>query len=103
MDSKHGELSSATSVGEVILTKCCSERKWKMQLKDWGFEKYVSASDMRILIAKAEKRAIEENKDTIFFNRGCEIPQEKIDLFKRRKVTKQAAPASPSAGTQFQL
>lgn len=98
MDSKHGELSSATSVGEVILTKCCSERKWKMQLKDWGFEKYVSASDMRILIAKAEKRAIEENKDTIFFNGGCQIPQEKIDLFKRRKATKKTAPASPSAG-----
>lgn len=78
--------------------KAC-ERKWKMQLKDWGFEKYVSASDMRILIAKAEKRSIEENKDTIFFNRGCQIPQEKIDLFKRRKVTKQAAPASPSAET----
>jgi hypothetical protein len=97
MDSKHGELSSATSVNEELLTKC-SERKWKMQLKDWGFEKYVSASDMRILIAKAEKRATEENKDTVFFNGGCQIPQEGIDLFKRRKVTKQTAPASPSAG-----
>jgi hypothetical protein len=100
MDSKHGELSSNTSAGEAILTDCCSERKWKMQLKDWGFEKYVSASDMRILIAKAEKRAKEENKDTIFFNGECQIPQEKIDLFKRRKLTKQTAPASPSAGMQ---
>ncbi len=74
-----------------------------MQLKDWGFEKYVSASDMRILIAKAEKRATEENKDTIFFNGGYQIPQERIDLFKRRKVTKQTAPASPSAGMQSYL
>ena len=100
MGSKHGELLSPTSAGESILTKCFSERKWKMQLKDWGFEKYVPASDMRILIAKAEKRSIEDNKETIFFKGECQIPQEKIDLFKRRKVTKQTAPASPSAGTQ---
>ncbi len=100
MGSEHGEQSPATSEGGVTLTKCCSERKWKMQLKDWGFEKYVSATEMRMLIAKAEKRLIEDNKETIFFKGECQIPQEKIDIFKRRKVTKQTAPVSPSAGMQ---
>jgi hypothetical protein len=52
---------------------------------------------MRILDAKAEKRAREEGKETLF-EIGSQIDPERFELFKRRKATKEADSASPSAG-----
>jgi hypothetical protein len=69
-----------------------------MKLKEWNFEKYVPASQMRILVAKAEKRAREENKETVFFNGETQIDPQRFSLFKKRKSTKEADAASPSAG-----
>ena len=43
-----------------------SERKWKEKLKEWKFDKKISTTDMRIVVAKAEKRARNEGKDTTF-------------------------------------
>jgi hypothetical protein len=80
----------------------CSVRKWKMQLKAWNFDKNVSAMDMGIVAAKAEKRAREEGKETIFFHGDSQISSERIEYFKRRKTTKLADAASPSAG-RFQI
>lgn len=53
---------------------------------------------MRILVAKAEKRAREEGKE-ILFKIGIQIDPERLELFKRRKATKEADSASPSAET----
>lgn len=81
-----------------MLTSPNSERKWKMKLKEWNFEKYVPASQMRILVAKAKKRAREEHKETVFFNGETQIAPERINLFKKRKFTREVEAASPSAG-----
>ena len=82
----------------IKLTFENSERKWKGKLKEWMFEKNVSATDMSIIAAKAEKRA-REGKETVFFHGHSEITRERIDQFKRRKTTKAVEPISPSAGT----
>jgi hypothetical protein len=90
-------VSFHTDVSSLKADEYCSERKWKMQLMTWGFAKYVPASHMRILVAKAEKRAREEGKETIFFNGQNQIAPERIEHFKKRKGGTVEA-ASPSAG-----
>jgi UDP-2,3-diacylglucosamine pyrophosphatase LpxH len=67
-------------------------------LKEWNFDKKISARDMSILVAKAEKRVREDGKDTIFFHGGSQITKERIDQFKRRKTTKEIEPPLLSAG-----
>lgn len=57
-----------------------SERKWKLKLKEWGFEKYLSSAAMKILVAKAERRAVVEHKDTVFFHGKTQITPERIGL-----------------------
>jgi hypothetical protein len=70
-------------------------------LKEWKFDKYISAGDMSILVAKGEKRARQEDKETVFYRGAFEIKAERLEQFKRRKATKNIAPASPSAGMPF--
>jgi hypothetical protein len=53
---------------------------------------------MQILVAKAEKRARDEGKETVFLHGGSEIGPERFDHFKRRKTTQAMEAASPSAG-----
>jgi hypothetical protein len=77
----------------------CSERKWKMKLKDWNFEKYLPAAWMKTIVAKAEKRACDENKATVFFYGESQIAPERIENFKKRKTTKEAKVVSPGAST----
>ncbi|KAH8763489.1 hypothetical protein F5882DRAFT_467335 [Hyaloscypha sp. PMI_1271] len=67
-----------------------SVRKWKMKLKEWGFEKYLSKSDMVIIAAKAEKRRREEGKETVFYQGKTRISDDKIGNFKRRRVSGEA-------------
>ncbi|TVY25108.1 hypothetical protein LHYA1_G005969 [Lachnellula hyalina] len=50
-----------------------SVRKWKNKLKDWGFDKNIPAQDMQILVAKAEKRARDDGKETIFSMEGRKL------------------------------
>jgi hypothetical protein len=68
-----------------------------MKLKEWDFDKYLSDWDKRIIVAKAEKRAL-EGKNTIFFHGESEITAERIQNFKRRKSAREAEAISPSAG-----
>jgi hypothetical protein len=53
---------------------------------------------MRIVVAKADKRAREQGKGTVFFHGNTQITQERIAQFKRRKITKELDIVSPSAG-----
>ena len=76
-----------------------SVRKWKEKLKEWRFDKYISASDMDIVVAKAAKRSRDEGKETIFFLGEAQILPDRIEQFKRRKTIKNIEPVSPSAGT----
>ncbi|KUJ17970.1 uncharacterized protein LY89DRAFT_34227 [Mollisia scopiformis] len=80
-----------------------SLRKWKMQMKEWNFDKNMSKHDMAILVAKAEKRARDADKDTIFYNRGKEISSEKFLHFKKRRITEQIEVASSSAATPIDI
>ena len=78
-----------------------SERKWKDKLKEWKFEKNISATDMKVLVAKCGKRKRDEGKDTTFFHLGMEIPSEKLENFKKRKSTKTMEVVSPIAGMWY--
>jgi hypothetical protein len=41
---------------------------------------------MGIIVTKAEKRAREESKETVFLQGGVQIPTQKIARWKRRKI-----------------
>ncbi|CZR60770.1 uncharacterized protein PAC_10666 [Phialocephala subalpina] len=76
-----------------------SPRKWKEKLKEWNFEKNLSQDEMKILVAKAERRSKEANKETIFFHNGNMIPPTKVTNWQRRIAATALTPASPSAQT----
>jgi len=69
-----------------------------MKLKEWNFEKYFPSAIMSFAVAKTEKRKNEEGKDTIFYHGESKIPSEKIEHFKRRKMSNKARIASPDPG-----
>jgi uncharacterized protein (DUF427 family) len=75
-----------------------SERKWKEKLKEWHFDKNISATDMGTLVAKAEKRLYEEGKETVFYLGMSQITRERLEQFKRRKLTKEAGAVIPGGG-----
>lgn len=68
-----------------------------MKLKEWRFEKYLSEMDMKVIVAKADKRAREQKK-TVFFHHNNRLAAEKIENFKKRRAVKESIAASPSAG-----
>ncbi|KUJ07828.1 uncharacterized protein LY89DRAFT_789494 [Mollisia scopiformis] len=76
-----------------------SLRKWKMQIKEWHFDKNLTKNDMAILVAKAQKRARDEGKETIFYHQDQEVSAERLSNFKKRKVDA----ASPSAATPMNI
>ncbi|KAE8447737.1 hypothetical protein EG329_010544 [Mollisiaceae sp. DMI_Dod_QoI] len=76
-----------------------SERKWKEKLKSWKFEKNIPSTAMSILVAKSEKRKMEQGKETQFFYCGAEIRPEKLENFKKRKTTEVMDILSPAAET----
>jgi hypothetical protein len=78
-----------------------SKRKYKMKLKDWKIDKYLPATDMGIMVAKASKRATQEGKETVFYNGGKEINAERIENFRRRTNSGGVGMASPSAGKTY--
>jgi len=53
---------------------------------------------MSIIVAKSDKRARDEGKETDFFHGETRIPRQRIEQFKRRKTWKAAEPVSPGAG-----
>ena len=74
-----------------------SERQWKDKLKQWGFMKSLSATNMQFIVAKSTRRHREEGKDTVFFHKGSHIPANKIEAFKRRRDIKVSDLGSSSA------
>jgi len=80
------------------LIDTCSERKWKDKLKEWNFDKNISNHDMSIVVAKSNKRARDDGKETVFFHGETQITPQRIEQFKRRKTGKAAEPVSPGAG-----
>jgi hypothetical protein len=44
-------------------------------MKEWGFEKYLSMTVTKTLIAEAERRAVEESKETCFSMARYRLPQ----------------------------
>ena len=82
----------------MLIIVAYSERKWKTKLKEWNFEKHLPATDLKILVAKKLKRSRDEKKETVFFHHGREIRPEKLDNFKKRRISKLGEVQSPSAG-----
>ncbi|KAH7379808.1 hypothetical protein BKA64DRAFT_236943 [Cadophora sp. MPI-SDFR-AT-0126] len=64
-----------------------SLRSWKAKMKEWNFEKNLPANEMAFIAAKADKRKADEGKDTVFFRGDIKIESERIDNFKKRKLT----------------
>ncbi|KAE8449299.1 hypothetical protein EG329_008200 [Mollisiaceae sp. DMI_Dod_QoI] len=98
--------NSLSSTMEIIEQKhnfTASQRKWKMKLKEWNFEKNLSEEDKKIMIAKREKRLRDEGKETTFFHHGIIIPGSKIDSAKRKKPDQETAMISPSAETPIAI
>lgn len=69
-----------------------SPRKWKEKLREWNFDKNLTKREMKIVVAKAEKRAVEDGKETIFFHNGNPIPPEKVMNWQRRIAVTSASP-----------
>jgi hypothetical protein len=69
-----------------------------MKLKEWGYEKHLTVTEMKVVVSKINKRKMEEGKDTLVFHKDVQIPIAKIENFKRRKIVRESDPASPSAG-----
>ncbi|KAG4440767.1 hypothetical protein IFR05_003754 [Cadophora sp. M221] len=64
-----------------------SLRKWKMKIKEWNFEKNLPANEMAFIAAKAEKRKAEDGKETVFYRGDVWIGPERIENFKKRRLT----------------
>lgn len=74
-----------------------SERQLKMKLKQWGFKKNLSATNMQFIVAKSTKRHREEGKETIFFHKGSHITANRIEAFKKRRWIEDSGLGSSSA------
>jgi tetratricopeptide (TPR) repeat protein len=66
-------------------------------LKEWNYLKKLSEDDMKIVVAKVDKRS-REGKKTVVNHAGSMITEERIRNFKRRKTVKNSEAMSPSAG-----
>jgi hypothetical protein len=64
------------------------ERKFKMQLKEWGFDKNIRSSVMQLMLAKVTKRKFEEDKDTKFRYKGRDILPERFSHYAKRSHVK---------------
>jgi hypothetical protein len=73
-----------------------------MKLKEWNFDKYLRATDMKIIVAKEYKRAA-EGKETIFYSAGQEMNAERIENFKKRIKLDGIEMPSPSAGKIYHI
>ncbi len=82
-------------IAPPMRTYSVSPRKWKEKLKEWNFEKNLTKNEMKIVVAKAERRITEEGKDTIFFHHGNIIPPAKVSTWKRRITKLSSSPLNP--------
>jgi len=72
-----------------------------MKLKEWKFDKNVPSKDMGFVVAKAEKRAREEGKETEFFFGQTSISNKKIETFKKRRFEEMEDASALEAGECF--
>ena len=79
-----------------MLTFSQSARKWEGKLREWRFNKNLPDTDMKIVVAKVEKRKVVEDKATQFFHNGVAIPNSKVENFKKRKLNRGSVGFSPS-------
>src|SRR5271155_3586558 len=75
-----------------------SKRKFKEKIKVWNFQKYIPKATMKIIIAKSNKRMVEDDKATRVRVGGMQIEPERLETFKKRKFVKEGSPVSASAG-----
>ncbi|KAH7327109.1 hypothetical protein BKA65DRAFT_554674 [Rhexocercosporidium sp. MPI-PUGE-AT-0058] len=64
-----------------------SERKWKMKIKEWRFEKHIPAHEMMFMVAKSEERNADASdpKETIFVRGDIKVTPDRITNFKKLK------------------
>ncbi|KAH7420120.1 hypothetical protein BKA64DRAFT_634763 [Cadophora sp. MPI-SDFR-AT-0126] len=74
-----------------------SPRKWKTKFKEWNYETRLTEMDMKIVSAKAEKRACDDGKKTDLFHNGILIHPSRIANFKKRNTVKNSEAASHTA------
>lgn len=95
-------LFSNKNYTEVVLM-CYSERKWKEKIKEWKLTKKVPTKDMSIMVAKAEKRKIDQGKDTLFHHNGIKVAHHKIEKIKKERVSQSQNVTSSIPGKQFNV
>jgi hypothetical protein len=62
-------------------------------LKVWDVKKNLSKKDMRFIVAKAERSALDEGKHMEFFYGGTRITTKRIEKFKSRETGGVPTPA----------
>lgn len=72
-------------------------------LDAWKFSKNLRTEEMLFVVAKGEKRAGEEGKETLFLHGGTQITREKIEKFKRRRIAYPKQVDDVNARKQIQL
>jgi hypothetical protein len=73
-----------------------------MKLEGWKFDKHLTEHEMKIVVAKDEKRS-REGKETVFRHSGSKITEGKIRNFKRRRTAVESEAMPPSAGVYLHL
>lgn len=73
------------------------ERKFKMQLKEWGFDKNIRSSVMQLILAKATKRKFDEDKETNFRYKGRDILPDRLSHYAKRSHVENGKRVSPTA------
>jgi hypothetical protein len=58
-----------------------------MQLKEWGYEKYLRKSEAALITAKTQKQSREEAQEAVFFHGEVTISYERITNFKLRTLS----------------
>lgn len=79
----------------ILTLDLSRQRKWKEKLREWNFDKNLTKREMKIVVAKAEKRALEDGKETIFFQNENPIPPAKVMIWQRKIAMTATSPANP--------
>ena len=88
-------LSPSALIHECVST---SIRQYKVKIKEWGLRKYITASDMQILLAKRDKRTRDRGVETVFVVDGVKFAEDRLNRFGKRKLAEPIDYVSPSSG-----
>lgn len=67
-----------------VLTPLKSERQFKHKIQQWGLKKNVTTSTKAAIVAKMQKRKLEEGKETKFLYRGRELNHETLNRYSKK-------------------